>query len=176
MNIEILKVTSKEMALEANKFLTKLIQDEKKYDENINENCVVISLYDNFYTNTEVCILLARHNDQYIGYLFGTMIDIGDAYIEKKAKLDALFVDEEYRKNKIGKKLIERGHEIARNLNYHYSVVLGNQKYYSKFNYLPSITYNIKAPFKVLPENFMAIKLNELEIKGIVEYAKEFGI
>jgi len=107
MNIEILKVTSKEMALEANKFLTKLIQDEKKYDENINENCVVISLYDNFYTNTEVCILLARHNDQYIGYLFGTMIDIGDAYIEKKAKLDALFVDEEYRKNKIGKKLIE---------------------------------------------------------------------
>lgn len=34
------------------------------------------------------------------------------------------------------------------------------------------------APFDVPNENFMAVKLNEteLEIKGMVQYAKEFGI
>ena len=50
-----------------------------------------------------------------------------------KENLEMLFIDNNYRGIGIGKKLIERGHEIARNLNYHYSVVLGNQKYYSKF-------------------------------------------
>lgn len=107
MNIEILKADSKKMALEANKYLTKLICDEKKYDENINEECVVNSLYDNFYMNDSACILLAKDEEQYVGYLFGTMMDIGDTYIEKKAKLDAMFVDEEYRGNKIGEKLID---------------------------------------------------------------------
>lgn len=107
MNIEILKVESKEMALEANKYLTKLIHDEKKYDTNINEKCVVNSLYDVFYMNDGVCILLAKEKEQYVGYLFGTMMDIGDAYINPQAKLDAMFVDEEYRRNKIGEKLID---------------------------------------------------------------------
>ena len=34
------------------------------------------------------------------------------------------------------------------------------------------------APFDVPDENFMAIKLNEpdTEVKGVVQYAKEFGI
>ncbi len=107
MNIEILKVNSKEMALEANKYLTKLIHDETKYDENINEKCVVNSLYDNFYMNENVCILLAKVEKQYVGYLFGTVMDTGDAYINTQAKLDAMFVDEKYRGNKIGKKLID---------------------------------------------------------------------
>lgn len=107
MNIEILKVDSKEMAIEANKYLTKLIHDEKKYDDNINEECIVNSLYDNFYMNDGVCIFLAKEKEQYVGYLFGVMMDTGDAYIKPQAKLDAMFVDEEYRGNKIGKTLID---------------------------------------------------------------------
>ena len=61
---------------------------------------------------------------------------------------------------------------------YHYSVVLGSENYYPKFNYIPAIQYGIKAPFEVPQQNFMAIKLidTEIEIKGTVEYAKEFGI
>ena len=44
--------------------------------------------------------------------------------------------------------------------------------------YIPAIQYGIKAPFQVPDENFMAIKLNDtnIEIKGTVEYAKEFEI
>ena len=46
------------------------------------------------------------------------------------------------------------------------------------FNYVPAIQYGIMAPFEVQYKNFMAIKLNntDKEIKGVVEYAKEFGI
>ena len=63
-------------------------------------------------------------------------------------------------------------------LGYHYSVVLGSDKYYTKFGYIPAKEYGIVAPFDVPDENFMAIKLNDtdIEVKGIVQYAKEFEI
>ena len=70
----------------------------------------------------------------------------------------------QYQRKGIGRKLIENGHKIAKELGYHYSVVLGSENYYPKFNYVPAIQYRIKAPFEVQHENFMA------------EYAKEFGI
>ena len=63
-------------------------------------------------------------------------------------------------------------------MGYHYSVVLGDPNYYKKFGYVEASKYNIKAPFDVPDDNFMAIKLsdNDIKIEGIVEYAKEFGI
>src|SRR5699024_1253512 len=92
--------------------------------------------------------------------------------------LAPLAVLPEYQRQGIGKKLIEEGHKIAKSLGYHYSVVLGSEKYYPKFGYVPAIQYGIKPPFDVPNENFMAIKLNdtELEIQGVVKYADEFGI
>ena len=84
----------------------------------------------------------------------------------------------EYQKRGIGTKLIEEGHKIAKNLGYHYSIVLGSDKYYTKFGYIPASQYGIIAPFEVPNEKFMAIKLNDTnkEITGVVKYAKEFGI
>ena len=57
-------------------------------------------------------------------------------------------------------------------------IVLGSEKYYPKMGYLPAINYGIMPSFEVPSENFMACKLNEkaVNIFGIVEYAKEFGI
>ena len=84
----------------------------------------------------------------------------------------------EYQRQGIGKRLIEEGHKIARKLGYHYSIVLGSEKYYPKFGYIPASQYGIIAPFEVQNKNFMAIKLNysNKEISGIVKYAKEFGV
>lgn len=92
--------------------------------------------------------------------------------------LAPLAVLPEYQKQGVGRKLIETGHQIAKKLGYHYCIVLGSENYYPKFNYVPAIQYGIKAPFEVQYKNFMAIKLNntDKEIKGVVEYAKEFGI
>ena len=78
----------------------------------------------------------------------------------------------------VGSALIAEAHKRAKSLGYNYSVVLGSEKYYPKFGYLPAKNFNIKPPFEVPQENFMALKLRDdaPKIAGIVKYAKEFGI
>lgn len=95
-----------EDAKKVNGLLTKLIVDEKKYDENINEKCVVKSLYENFYNNKDVCLLVAKNNEDIIGYLYGYVQNNGDSKIDKVSVLDALYVEEDFRRLGIGVKLI----------------------------------------------------------------------
>ena len=90
-----------------NSFLTKLIQDEKKYDVNINENCVVTCLYENLIPYDNNCILVAEYKDKLIGYLYGYIENNGDAYINSIARLEAMFVEEKYRNNGLGTMLID---------------------------------------------------------------------
>ena len=119
--------------------------------------------------------LVAVEENKIVGYILFTKIKIKDNI---ELALAPLAVLPEYQRKGIGKKLIETGHNIAKNLGYQYSIVLGSENYYSKMGYIPAIQYGIKAPFQVPDENFMAIKLNDtnIEIKGTVEYAKEFEI
>lgn len=119
--------------------------------------------------------LVAIEDSKIVGHILFTKIKIGKS---EELALAPLAVLPEYQKQGIGSKLIEEGHKIAKNLGYHYSIVLGSENYYPKFSYIPAINYGIKAPFEVEDKNFMAIKLNDpkLKIEGIVEYAKEFGI
>ena len=119
--------------------------------------------------------LVAIQDNKIVGYIMFTKIKIGKY---EELALAPLGILPEYQKQGIGKKLIEKGHRIAKELGYHYSIVLGSEKYYPKLGYVPASQYGIKAPFEVPNENFMAIKLNDtsLKITGIVEYAKEFGI
>lgn len=119
--------------------------------------------------------LVAIKDDKIVGYILFTKIEIGNC---EELALAPLAVLPEYQKQGIGSKLVQQGHKIAKELGYHYSIVLGSETYYPKFGYVPAIQYGIKAPFEVSNENFMAIKLNytDIEIKGTVRYAKEFGI
>ena len=85
----------------------------------------------------------------------------------------------EYQEKRIGGRLIEEGHRIARELGYRGVVLLGYPAYYSKFGYLPSVTYGIKSPFEVPEEYFMAVELRKgslKDIEGILEFPEEFGI
>ena len=66
-----------------NNFLTLLIRDEKKYDSNINELCVVKDFYENIISNDSNIILVAVANDKIVGYLFGYIANMGDSYIDK---------------------------------------------------------------------------------------------
>lgn len=83
-----------------------------------------------------------------------------------------------YQKKGIGSKLIEEVHRLAVELGYSYSIVLRSDGFYTKFGYKPAIDFGIGAPFDVPKELFMALKLKDEapEIRGIVEYAEEFGI
>lgn len=139
-----------------------------------NEQDLVVSLRNssNFIPQLS---LVATQDSKIVGYILFTKIKIGEY---EELALAPLGILPEYQKQGIGKKLIEKGHQIAKELGYHYSIVLGSATYYSKSGYSPAINYGIKAPFEVSNKNFMAIKLKntEKEIIGIVEYAKEFGI
>lgn len=139
-----------------------------------NEHDLVVALRksDNFIPDLS---LVAVEDNKIVGYILFTKIKIGEY---EEITLAPLAVLPQYQKKGIGRKLIENGHKIAKELGYHYSVVLGSENYYPKFNYVPAIQYRIKAPFEVPNENFMAIKLNDTDtnIEGTVEYAKEFGI
>ena len=119
--------------------------------------------------------LVAVKDDKIVGYILFTKIKIEN---HEEIALAPLAVLPEYQKQGISSMLIEQGHKIAKKLGYHYSIVLGSENYYPKFGYIPATQYGIQAPFDVSNENFMAVKLNDtdIEIKGIVQYAKEFGI
>ena len=106
MDLKITKSTYED-AKKVNKLLTKLIVDEKKYDENINENCVVKSLYENFYNNDDVCLLVAKEKEHIIGYIYGYVQNNGDAKIDTLSVLDALYVEQDYRRLGVGIKLID---------------------------------------------------------------------
>ena len=139
-----------------------------------NEQDLVVALRksDNFIPELS---LVAVMDNKIVGYILFTKIKIGK---QEELALAPLGVLPEYQKQGIGRALIREGHKKAKELGYHYSVILGSEKYYPKFGYIPAKEYGIVAPFDVPDENFMAIKLNDIdiEIKGIVQYAKEFGI
>ena len=119
--------------------------------------------------------LVAIDNNKIVGYILFTKINIGEM---EELALAPIAVLPEYQRQGVGSKLIAEGHRIAKKLGYNYAVVLGSENYYPKFGYIPAIEYGIEAPFDVQSKNFMAIKLNDtnVEIKGIVKYAEEFGI
>ncbi|EHA30447.1 hypothetical protein BSSC8_25060 [Bacillus subtilis subsp. subtilis str. SC-8] len=57
--------------------------------------------------------------------------------------------------------------------------MLGHKDYYPKFGFKPASLWNIKAPFEVPYEVFMAIELSKdsLEnVKGVVHYSKAFSV
>lgn len=119
--------------------------------------------------------LVAVNENKIIGYILFSKVKIGN---DTELALAPLVVLPEYQRKGVDTLLIKEGHKIAKQLNYNYSIVLGSNKYYSRLGYIPASKYNIKAPFDVEDECFMAIKLNESAkiINGIVEYDKAFNI
>ena len=92
-------------------------------------------------------------------------------------EVGCLCVIPEYQGKGIGSKLINVALESARRLGYKSVIVLGHDKYYPKFGFVPASKYGIKAPFDVPDEAFMVKELNDgslIGVSGIVEYTKEF--
>lgn len=119
--------------------------------------------------------LLAEVDGKIIGHIMFSKIKIGNSIEVALAPLSVL---PEYQNRGVGTKLVKAAHDIARQLGYHYSVVLGSEEYYPRFGYIPASKVGIKAPFEVSEENYMVFELNSLDnkIEGTVQYSPEFGI
>lgn len=90
-----------------NDLLTKLIKEEKKHDDNVNDNIQIKSYYENIIDNDSSCILIARYQNDVVGYLYGSLFDQGDSYLKLTSVIDALYIENEFRNKGIGSALIE---------------------------------------------------------------------
>ena len=111
-----------------------------------------------------------------VGYIMFTRIHIGT--VEGLA-LAPLAVAPDFQKQGIGSLLVNSGHELASQMKFRFSVVLGSPTYYTRFGYRPASYYNIHPPFAVDDKYFMVCSLTDKESlipKGVVRYSEAFGL
>ena len=119
--------------------------------------------------------LVAEADGRIVGHILFTKIRIGTS---TQLALAPLSVLPAFQGQGVGSALVRRGHQIARDLGYSYSVVLGSETYYPRFGYRPAGAFGIAAPFAAPLENFMAIRLRDdaPAVHGVVRYDPAFGI
>lgn len=106
-----------EEAYIADELLTKLIRDEKQYDDNIDETFTVNSFYKNYVNKDNHCLLFCIFDEKIVGYIYGFIEESDLASTCKISKLDALYVLEDYRHLKAGTLLIESFKEWSKEKN-----------------------------------------------------------
>ncbi len=99
------KVQEKDLSTVDN-LLTLLIQDERKYNKNINPDFKVDGWYQRFINDDNRIILVYEIDSKVVGYIYG-YIDLSPVNIRPVAILDALYVEESYRTNGIATELID---------------------------------------------------------------------
>jgi predicted N-acetyltransferase YhbS len=141
------------------------------------------NLVDALRKNTEAFIpelsIVATIDDEVVGHILFTRIRIIDDNHNEfgSLALAPMAVNPAYQKKGIGGRLIKSGLEKARQLNFRSIIVVGHEQYYPKFGFIPAGQWNIKAPFDVPANAFMAIELipHGLKgVKGMVKYPIEF--
>jgi len=122
--------------------------------------------------------LVAVIKEEIVGHILFTKIHIiGEQKVHDSLALAPVAVLPGYQQQGIGSQLIQKGLQRAKACGYDSVVVLGHEQYYPKFGFAPAHTWNIKAPFDVPPNAFMAIELKPGILKqasGTVQYPQEF--
>ena len=100
----IIRVLDEEMASTCDMLLTKLIQDERQYDNSINKDFVVNNYFKNTIKNINNILLCYEEDNIIKGYIYLKPVnnDNQNGYL-----IDGLYVDIAYRNNGIATKLID---------------------------------------------------------------------
>lgn len=123
--------------------------------------------------------IVAHLGDQLVGHVLITEIEIvsEDGKVTPSLALAPIAVVPEFQQQGIGSRLIKVALDKARSLGYSSVIVLGHAAYYPKFGFVPAGKWQIKAPFEVADEVFMALELQPgglAGISGTVRYSKPF--
>ncbi|MCI5521471.1 MAG: GNAT family N-acetyltransferase [Tenericutes bacterium] len=114
MNNKIKQVTNVVDADRCDELLTKLIQDERQYNDTIDDNYIVTNHFNQMLDDENIIILAYYINKTIVGYIL----------IRKMANntclLDGLYVEKEYRNKGIGKSLLTEAISRIKNMNVKY--------------------------------------------------------
>ena len=122
--------------------------------------------------------IVAEIDSRIIGHIlfFPIRIVSGDIRFPSLA-LAPISVVPDYQGRGVGKQLIMHGLTRSAELGWKSVIVLGHAAYYPRFGFRPASKWNIKAPFEVPDDVFLAKELVEnglKDVRGTVEYPEEF--
>ncbi|QQK76262.1 N-acetyltransferase [Salicibibacter cibarius] len=126
----------------------------------------------------ELSLMAVGEDNEILGYILLSKVLINDG--NQKAESLALApvsVLPDYQNKGIGRILIQKALEKAKELEFQSVVVLGHPEYYPKFGFKKASLWQIKAPFEVPEEALMAIELQEGSldnVSGVIEYPSVF--
>jgi len=121
--------------------------------------------------------LVAETGGRIIGHILFSKIKISGSSIFESLALAPMAVVPDFQRKGIGAKLIVAGISKAKELNFGSIIVLGHKDYYPRFGFQKASKWNIKCPFEIPDEAFMAMELSENALKnksGTVIYPNEF--
>ena len=114
MNNKIKQVTNVVDADRCDELLTKLIHDERQYNDTIDDNYIVTNHFNKMLDDENIIILAYYINKTIVGYIL----------IRKMANntclLDGLYVEKEYRNKGIGNSLLKEAISRIKNMNVKY--------------------------------------------------------
>jgi len=123
--------------------------------------------------------LVAVVENKIAGHILFTKISIKSdtGVLYESLALAPMAVLPKYQRQGIGSQLVEQSLEICKSLGYQSVIVLGHEHFYPKFGFVPAEKWNIRAPFPVPPNVFMANELADnglKDVSGTVIYPPEF--
>lgn len=134
-------VNTVEDANKCDELLTKLIQDERQYNDLINENYVVKNYFNQVLNDEKITLLAYYDVDLIVGYILIRKLD------DDVCLLDGLYVLEKYRNKGIGSKLLNEA-------------IIRCKKYNVKY-----IDINVMNNNEVAKKIYKKMGFNEFEIK-----------
>ncbi len=122
--------------------------------------------------------LVAEVNGQIVGHILLTRAKIKSTdQVFMTLGLAPVAVLPEFQNKRIGSRLIEEAHRIARELGFTSVVLVGHADYYPRFGYKKASDFGIRFPIEVPDECGMVAELADDALKGIsgvIEHPKEF--
>ena len=122
--------------------------------------------------------LVAVQNDQVIGHIYFSPVNISGDKIIEGIGLGPMAVLPEFQRRGIGSQLVQAGIEILKRRGYTFIIVLGHPEYYPRFGFKRASHSGIRSQWEGVPdEAFMIRILNEeamIGVYGIARYRNEF--
>lgn len=126
----------------------------------------------------ELSLVAVDQEDGLVGHVLLSKITIAHGHnVTDSLALAPVSVSPSYQGMGIGSRLIRKALEKAEEIGYASVVVLGHKDYYPKFGFRRASSWNIRPPFDVPDEVFMALELKEDSLRhaqGVVHYPEAF--